>query len=129
MATKNKWQRAPRTDGSATKPVADAQTPQKAGAAASPEVPPVPSQNPTPPETTASIRKGIYLSALIYVEGDLAASADFTSPATSALKDALAETLKSNPGGLNMTLKKVEVQNDVAQDSAEESKSTGKFQF
>ena len=128
MATKNKWQRAPRTDGGATKPVADSQTPQKE-AAASPEVPPVPSQKPTPPEISASIRKGVYLSALIYVEGDLAASADFTSPATSALKDALTEALKSNPGGLNMTLKKVDVQNDVTQDSAEESGSTEKFQF
>jgi hypothetical protein len=77
------------------------------------------------------IRKGIYLSALIYVEGDMPAPDDFISPATNALKSVLAEALKGEHDGLGMTLKKVEVRNDVEQED-EEAEGGGqeeKFQF
>ncbi len=78
------------------------------------------------------IRKGLYLSALIYVEGDMPAPNDFISPATKALKSVLEQALKGEHEGLSMTLKKVEVQNDVEQDE-EEAKDSGqeeeKFRF
>ncbi len=78
------------------------------------------------------IRKGIYLSALIYVEGDMPAPDDFISPTTKALKSVLDRALKGEHDGLSMTLKKVEVQNDVEQDDEEEANEGGeeeKFQF
>ena len=76
------------------------------------------------------IRKGIYLSALIYVEGDLPAADDFIAPATNALKSVLDEALKGEHGGLSMTLKKVEVRNDVEQDDeVGEKREEEKFQF
>jgi hypothetical protein len=97
-----------------------------------PEVKDAPASQPTPARDDApTIHKGVYLSALVYVEGDLPAPEDFTGPATSALKEALGEAFKATPGGLNLTLKKVEVQNDVEQEETEEGKSAGeeKFQF
>ncbi|MDQ5825561.1 MAG: hypothetical protein M3441_15315 [Chloroflexota bacterium] len=78
------------------------------------------------------IRKGIYLSALIYVEGDMPAPDDFISPTTKALKSVLDQALKGEHDGLSMTLKKVEVQNDVEQEDEEEGDEGGeeeKFQF
>lgn len=73
------------------------------------------------------IRKGIYLSALIYVEGDQAAPDDFAALSTSTLKKTLAEALKGERDGLSMRLKKIEVRNDVeVEDEAEDSE---KFQF
>src|SRR5437762_8957375 len=75
------------------------------------------------PDTTspATIRKGIYLSALVYVEGDQAPASDFMGPAKAALADAL----KGDHNGLSLTLKKVEVQNNVEDDGDDSSKSTG----
>ncbi|HEX8228230.1 MAG TPA: hypothetical protein VF826_02830 [Chloroflexia bacterium] len=81
---------------------------------------------------TNVIRKGIYLSALIYVEGDMPAPDDFISPTTKALKSVLDGALKGEHDGLSMTLKKVEVRNDVEQEDEEEGESNGedeKFQF
>lgn len=80
------------------------------------------------------IRKGIYLSALIYVEGDMPAPDDFISPTTKALKSVLDMALKGEHDGLSMTLKRVEVQNDVEQDEegeeeGEDSDKEEKFQF
>jgi hypothetical protein len=77
------------------------------------------------------IRKGIYLSALIYVEGDMPAPDDFISPTTKALKSVLDRALKGEHDGLSMTLKKVEVQNDVEQEDeeVEEGDKEEKFQF
>ncbi len=57
---------------------------------------------------------------------------DFTSQATDALKAALGKTFEANSGGLSMTVKKVEVQNDVEQDGVEEKSNAindEKFQF
>ncbi|HKP52317.1 MAG TPA: hypothetical protein VJ183_06660 [Chloroflexia bacterium] len=86
--------------------------------------------NPAPGEKSApTIHKGVYLSVLVYVEGDQPAPDDFTSTATSALKEALGETFKSNPGGLSMTVKKVEVQNDVEQEEDDSGDKEEKFQF
>jgi hypothetical protein len=80
-------------------------------------------------DSPATIRKGIYLSALIYVEGDLAPAADFATPAKAALRDVLSDALKGDHGGLTMTLKKIEVRNDV-QDEEETGGSKGsKFEF
>lgn len=84
---------------------------------------------PTKPdaEPAPTIRKGVYLSALIYVEGDEAAPEDFSARATSALKDALQSALKEDSNGLTMKLKKVEVRNDIEQD--ESGNTEEKFQF
>lgn len=77
------------------------------------------------------IRKGIYLSALIYVEGDMPAPDDFISPSTNALKSVLDQALRGEHDGLSMQLKKIEVRNDIEQDD-EEDEGSGeeeKFQF
>jgi hypothetical protein len=85
---------------------------------------------PAPDEKSVpTIHKGVYLSALVYVEGDQPAPEDFTSTATSALKEALGEASKSIPGGLSMSVKKVEVQNDVEQDEDNSQDKEEKFQF
>lgn len=76
------------------------------------------------------IRKGIYLSALVYLEGDMPAPDDFISPAKKALKSVLEEALKGEHDGLSMTLKKVVVRNDIEQDEEEEGDGEEeKFQF
>lgn len=103
-----------------------------------PPVPPVPpaqessshDSRQTAAAPQATIRKGIYLSALIYIEGDLAAADDFIGPATTTLKSVLNNALSGAHGGLTMTLKQVEVRNDVEQgDTAEGSRAGEKFQF
>ena len=68
-------------------------------------------------EAPATMRKGVYLSALIYVEGDQAPADDFTAAAKSAVSDALA---KCAPSGYTITLKKAQAQNDVEEDDAGE---------
>ena len=92
---------------------------------------PTPSQQPTPTEDAPTIRKGVYLSVLIYVEGEMPAPEDFTSQATGALKDALGEAFKAHPGGLSMSVKRVEVQNDVEESESNDDadKEEEKFQF
>lgn len=93
-------------------------------------------KDPTPPapdppteaeQMPPTIRKGIYLSALIYIEGDQPAPEDFTAWATSALKKTLASGFEGEHEGLSMTVKKVEVRNDVEEDSLPEGEE--KFQF
>jgi hypothetical protein len=80
-------------------------------------------------DSPATIRKGIYLSALIYVEGDQAPATDFATPAKAALRDALSNALKGDHGGLNMTLKKIEVRNDVEDEDAGDGDKGSKFEF
>lgn len=123
MATRSKTPKRQKTvnnqqAGSSQQPVAGQSTGSEGKNP--PAAQPAPGGNDAP-----TIRKGIYLSALIYAEGEQAAPEDFAATATAALKDALGEAFKTNPGGLNMTLKKVEVQNDVEQEDIEEEK----FQF
>ena len=79
-------------------------------------------------DSPATIRKGIYLSALIYIEGDQPPPEDFNALAKAALKDRL--TGKNNPqyAGLTMTMKKVEEVTDVGEDGDSEEKG-GKFEF
>ena len=83
-----------------------------------------------PPPTTqaaAPIRKGIYLSALIYVEGEQAPAEDFDGVAREGVKKVLAAAMgEGKEGGLKMTLKGVEVRNDVEEDGKGEGE---KFQF
>ncbi|HVF98268.1 MAG TPA: hypothetical protein VND68_00385 [Chloroflexia bacterium] len=122
MATKNKhprrkWRR----------PDAQAKPPPEREQAQAPAAAPAEQAQPS-----NVIRKGIYLSALVYLEGDMPAPDDFISPATKALKSALEEALKGEHDGLSMTLKKVEVRNDIEQDEEEEEEGDGKeekFQF
>jgi hypothetical protein len=71
------------------------------------------------------MRKAIYLSVLIYVEGEQPPPEDFAALSTSALKKRLTEALKGDHDGLSMTLKKVEPRHDVEEDGEEEEK----FQF
>lgn len=86
-------------------------------------------------QKTPAIRKGIYLSALIYIEGDQSAPEDFTTLTTSALKERLASAFEGEQDGLTMTLKKVEVVNDVEEDEEDSSpegegeEEEEKFQF
>lgn len=63
----------------------------------------------------ATIRKGVYLSALIYVEGDQAPADDFVAAAKAALSEALSTKTSS---GYTITLKKAQAQNDVEQDDS-----------
>lgn len=137
MATKNKAQSKTQDKAQGTSSTAakkDAPPPSKLAAKTVPATPSQKGQSQreagvhdTP---KAVIRKGIYLSALVYIEGDMAPADDFANPATDALKAALNDALKGDHGGFTMTLKKVEVQNDVEQaDDAGGSPKEGKFQF
>jgi len=75
------------------------------------------------------IRKGIYLSALIWVEGDWPAARDFMGPAKAAAKDALGRALEGEHDGLTLRLKGLEVRNDVEDDGDDgesESEAAGK---
>jgi len=123
MATRSRSGRKQKAEGSGQKAVGGEQ--QAKDEPASPI-----SDAPTPEEKSVpTIHKGVYLSALVYVEGDMPAPEDFTSTATSALKEALGEASKSIPGGLSMSVKKVEVQNDVEQEEGESGDKEEKFQF
>ena len=82
-------------------------------------------------QKTPTIRKGIYLSALIYIEGDQPAPEDFAALTTSALKERIASAFEGEQDGLIMTLKKVEVVNDVEEGDEEDrpQQEEEKFQF
>src|SRR5687768_4640094 len=54
------------------------------------------------------MKKGIYLSALIYIEGEQAAPDDFAALSTAALKEKLKAALERDDSGLRMSLKKIE---------------------
>ena len=69
----------------------------------------------------ATIRKGIYLSALIYIEGDAPPAQNFNALAKVALADRLASKHDPEHDALEMTLKKVEEKTDVEEDGNEES--------
>ncbi len=119
MATRSKHRRRKgrRPEAQQTPPPSQEQTQAPPDAPAEPE------------EPTDTTRKGIYLSALVYVEGHMPAPEDFISPATKALESALDEALKGEHDGLSMTLKKVEVRNDIEQDDEAEADEQEKFQF
>lgn len=86
-------------------------------------------------ETPTTIRKGIYLNALIYIEGDQVPAENFNALAKAALRDRLAWKHDPEHDKLVMTLKKAEEQTDVEADegSDEEDKPDGgteeKFEF
>ena len=83
-------------------------------------------------EGEQTIRKGIYLSALIFVEGEWPAARDFAGPAKSAVKGALSQAFEGAHDGLTIRLKELEVRNDVEEDGGEdagEPKGEEKFQF
>jgi len=72
------------------------------------------------------IKKGVYLSALIYVEGYQKPPDDFNTTTITALKKMLNDCLASPPDGLAMKLKSVDVQNDV--EEGEDSDGGGDMQ-
>ena len=72
------------------------------------------------PAAAPTIKKGIYLSALIYVEGEQVAPADFDAVALEAVKKKLATAFEGK-GDLSMSVKKIEVKNDI--------EGEDKFQF
>jgi hypothetical protein len=76
-------------------------------------------------DNPATIRKGIYISALVYIEGDQAPAADFATSAKSALKAALA----GDHDGLTMTVKNLEVKNNVEDEQASDGGKESKFEF
>lgn len=80
-------------------------------------------------ETPPVIRKGIYLSALIYIEGDQPAPDDFAALTTSTLKQVLTETFKDDRGGLTLALKKIEPRHDIEEDDTYQSEGSDKFHF
>lgn len=68
------------------------------------------------------IRKGIYLSALIWVEGDWPAPRDFIGPAKAAVREALSKAFEGEHDGLTLRLKRLEVRNDVEEDEEDGEK-------
>jgi hypothetical protein len=85
-----------------------------------------------PEDSPATIRKGIYLSTLIYVEGDQAPAEDFAAAAKRALQEAISGAQESVPGGLRITVKSVRVQNDVEEDDQDAATAPAKkdeFEF
>ncbi|HYP40400.1 MAG TPA: hypothetical protein VEX13_08560 [Chloroflexia bacterium] len=82
-------------------------------------------------QKTPTIRKGIYLSALIYIEGDQPAPEDFTALTTTALKKRLASAFEGGQDGLTMSIRKLEVVNDVEEEDIEDDvrDEEEKFQF
>ncbi|MEO8287840.1 MAG: hypothetical protein ABI670_15535 [Chloroflexota bacterium] len=86
-----------------------------------------------------TMKKGIYLSALIYIEANAAPEDDFIATTRPLLKNILEEALSKPPEGYSMTLKEVNVQNDVEQDDSPQDrpaaaadgkqKKEEKFQF
>ena len=101
---------------------------------------PTPAERPEPAEqqpaekgavdhrSTEPISKAIYLSALIYIEGEQPPADDFMGMATAVLKETLGEALKGEHNGLTMSLKSVEVRNDIEEDDGE-GEAEEKFQF
>jgi hypothetical protein len=71
-----------------------------------------------------TMKKGIYLSAMLYVEGMQAPADDFSALAKSAVTDALAGDHK----GLSISVKNLKAENNV-DDSEEGSQKTGGFEF
>ena len=85
----------------------------------------------------STIRKGIYLSALIYIEGNQAPAANFSAVAKSALKARLMSD--SGQDGLTVSLRKIEEQTNMEekdtaggqapQAGGEKSDKSGKAHF
>jgi hypothetical protein len=87
------------------------------------------SQQPEPP-SHPPIRKGIYLSPLIYVEGEQPPAENFDPVAIDALRDVLSSCFSREHDGLKMSLKSIDVRNDIEQEDEEEAaEKEGKFQF
>jgi hypothetical protein len=81
-------------------------------------------------EGEQTIRKGIYLSALIWVEGDWPAARDFATPAKAAARDALENAFEGERDGLTLRLRKLEERTDVEEDYGEaETEQEEKFEF
>lgn len=134
MATRSRWRRrrgrrsgvVGRGSGAEEKELASTEPESKGEAVDTPAS--TPAQQLTPTQDAPAIRKGVYLSALIYVEGEMPAPEDFAAQATSTLKEALGEAFKTKPGGLSMKVKRVEVRNDVEENN-DDAGEEGKFQF
>ncbi len=131
MATKNRGTSSTKKGNA---PIIEPAPQEHTADAAQPAQSPVPApqqQAASATKVEPTIRKGIYLSALIYIEGDQPAPDDFTALASSILKSALS----GDHNGLSITLKKVDVQNDIedANGSAGENNTAAskpeKFQF
>ena len=66
-----------------------------------------------PRQGRPTIRKGVYLSALIYIEGDSPPAQDFTTQAKSTLQKLLNDTFAKPHDDLNISLKRITVQNNI----------------
>jgi hypothetical protein len=91
-----------------------------------------PDQDEPTDEGEKAIRKGIYLSALIWVEGDWPAARDFATPAKAAARDALENAFEGERDGLTLRLKKLEERTDVEEDDGKaegEETEEEKFAF
>ena len=108
VSTQSQSQQPSSTSSDTSQAAATPQQAQQGGQAAS--------------SSPSTIRKGVYLSALIYVEGDQAPADDFNKLTTTTLKKALSACFAAPQDGLTMTLKSVNVKNNV-EDEGE------KFQF
>jgi hypothetical protein len=81
-------------------------------------------------EGEQTIRKGIYLSALIWVEGDWPAARDFAGPAKAAVRKAIEGAFEGEHDGLTLRLKKLEERTDIEENDGEgEQKEEKKFEF
>ena len=87
-----------------------------------------------PARTQAPIRKGIYLSALIYIEGEQPPAENFDPVAIGALREVLSSAFTKEHNGLKMSLKTIDVRNDIEQEDKEQEDKAKqgkeeKFQF
>jgi hypothetical protein len=86
-------------------------------------------QEPEKEAAPVPIRKGIYFSALIYVEGEQAPADNFDTPAEEAVRKALDGALKGAHGGLEMSLKRLQIENSVESDEEEPEGKKERFSF
>jgi hypothetical protein len=77
----------------------------------------------------APIRKGVYFAALIYVEGEQAPADNFDAPAEAAVRKALNGAFEGNYEGLELSLKRLEIENSVESDDEEPGDKKEKFSF
>lgn len=103
-----------------------AQTPASPAPPAPPAPAPAQNQGQNTGDQPQAMKKGVYLSALVYIEGMQAPADDFAALAKKTLSDALS----GDHNGLTITLKNSHVENNVEDDSSASSASSkGGFEF
>jgi hypothetical protein len=68
-----------------------------------------------------TMKKGVYISALIYAEGYAAPTEDFNKSTIAIVKKLIGDCLDAPQDAVTLSLKSVDVQNDVEQDDGDTS--------